>query len=846
MTDKNIKKNSQYNQIIDLNLTKNLSNLNQKLTENSLYTTMTVDDNGILENYGYEELGDFYEESDISKSDRKEQKKQKNQIESKVIDIDFFIGKKEEENNVKNDKNSNKSTNKNKGTCIKNTNNCTDNIINYADFEPEIEEITVNSDEVTASKLSSEYSANKEKSMTVKENINIINDSKINIKSTKTNNRKYIPRENKGIILIKNSPIININNNNNCPNNEDLLNEINAIFQQREKMRVENNELGGGKNRREGMKKCYKEKVREIKSFISQYNDALISNCYQELIKNPLLSFKDFVRILKDLYYMDYNLDILSFASGGSKYREIWDNLLNFNKINSNTIIESYVLLIFLLSLEGLINERFYIEIINKQYPYISIFSYKDLLENSQFIYGQWSDLQEQRRMCLDKIRIQSEMMEKNTETLNQINLEHKKVRLKSMNKLRGSYLNYDSKKKSKGKKLLLKLESNPPTKSGCKIKGENKINTINTVNTLTNDINTSESKGGIKRSNFSIKNTKKIKENQSKTNKRSDSKTPKGHKITEPNLSKNTDSNTLIKKPYNLSSLKNELNNESTVINYVTNCTGDTYFKNSSSSNKSRTKLCNNLKRFSEGGKNNKIINVKFDDKKYESDIKIDDTLTVKKNDKNVGVNNNITAKYLNMLSDENTDNTHNTSSNYISDYNNKYNSTCTNVSVFHTKNLRNKSNDYSTLNKEKRHRLKNIFHYNPLRNEHNKTTSKSCKKYRFTKRSVDFNNTISYQGNNITINSNNMNSTKQFCLEDDGVIGDEKIGAKKHWKIDGENVDNVENVTVFNIKIKGKNYELKVEKEGNVREQVEAFGKVNKMKEETVEKIIQKIGEY
>ena len=127
------------------------------------------------------------------------------------------------------------------------------------------------------------------------------------------------------------------------------------------------------------------------------------NRAFSEASKNPSLNYKIFIDILKDLYYIEQNRLSKLIFEDSSLYKNLWDFLvttksenINFNK--EEITIESNVLLLFILILNGYFSNKKIIEELEIELNWLKFEDYEMLIINNEYIEDNFCNLIEIRK----------------------------------------------------------------------------------------------------------------------------------------------------------------------------------------------------------------------------------------------------------------------------------------------------------------------------------------------------------------------------------------------------------------------------------------------------------------
>ena len=249
------------------------------------------------------------------------------------------------------------------------------------------------------------------KDFLIHQQTNTINDINIICLNNNNNNNNYLNfnEQNRKLYEANNHQIItdnNINNNNN--NNKDIFNSnnsnqtINVAYEEYKKSKIKKNPESDKNN-------IHNEYIRHptiilsIRKFLNEYNISIQNRACDEFSKNPLLNYELYIDILNDLYYIDQNILPQIYFINTSIYRQLWNFLIglknNGQLINNEDVcLESNILLMFLLILNGFFNNTKIINELEIELKWLNFEKYEILIMNSEYIEKNFGELIEIRK----------------------------------------------------------------------------------------------------------------------------------------------------------------------------------------------------------------------------------------------------------------------------------------------------------------------------------------------------------------------------------------------------------------------------------------------------------------
>ena len=154
-----------------------------------------------------------------------------------------------------------------------------------------------------------------------------------------------------------------------------------------------------------------------IKKLLYEYSTSIKKNTYTDYMKNPKLNYEQYIDILKDLYYLENNALPEDFLDDDTMYKELWNKLVKFSDGPENSI-ESNVLLLYLLELNGFFNNKKIIKELENEIYWIKLEEYDDLIANAKYIESNWNDLKNAKIQNIKKLKLEGKYNPKHCEGL--------------------------------------------------------------------------------------------------------------------------------------------------------------------------------------------------------------------------------------------------------------------------------------------------------------------------------------------------------------------------------------------------------------------------------------------
>ena len=129
-----------------------------------------------------------------------------------------------------------------------------------------------------------------------------------------------------------------------------------------------------------------------IKKILYEYSTSVKKNTFIDYTKNPKLNYEQYTDIMKDLYYLDKDALPEDYLEENTMYKELWNKLKRFS-IGPENSVESNVLLLYLLELNGFFSNDKIIKELENEIYWINLQDYDDLIANSKYIEDNWGDL---------------------------------------------------------------------------------------------------------------------------------------------------------------------------------------------------------------------------------------------------------------------------------------------------------------------------------------------------------------------------------------------------------------------------------------------------------------------
>ena len=228
-------------------------------------------------------------------------------------------------------------------------------------------------------------------------NDNILNNSKNNKNTIETNNNKTENKETKKLKKIKSGPLLK---NNGIKLSKKEIDEItNKLHYDGELLKVKK-QININEDNVNKSKKCNfsEEKLTHssiiilIKKLLFEYCTAIANNVYIDYTENPKLNYDQYIDIFKDLYYIERDAPPDDYLEEDTIYKELWNKLILFSSGPENSI-ESNVLLLYLLELNGFFSNEKIIKELKNEINWIKLEDYDDLIANAKYIEENWRDL---------------------------------------------------------------------------------------------------------------------------------------------------------------------------------------------------------------------------------------------------------------------------------------------------------------------------------------------------------------------------------------------------------------------------------------------------------------------
>ena len=272
---------------------------------------------------------------------------------------------------------------------------------------------------------------------------NTINDINIFCLNNNNNNNNYLNfNEPKSQTFeLKNNQNLNISNNNinntiKQSNSEPFFQNMTSAYEQYKKSKLNKNVLNKDKKQINKSNDYIRHPtiILSIRKFLNEYNISLQNRLRREFSKNPDLNYETYIDILNDLNYIDKKKLAKIYFINISIYRNIWNFLVNIKysniqfKNNEEYNLESNILLIFLLLLNGFFNSIQIIDELEIELSWLKFENYEKLILKNDYIEENYKELIDIRKNNL--------LMKANWNNLFIINNNQK---------------NYDSENNSKG-----------------------------------------------------------------------------------------------------------------------------------------------------------------------------------------------------------------------------------------------------------------------------------------------------------------------------------------------------------------------------------------------------------
>ena len=247
---------------------------------------------------------------------------------------------------------------------------------------------------------------------------NTINDINIFCLNNSNNNNNYLNfNEPKSQTFeLKNDPNLNLNNINNIndmkqANSEPNLHKITSAYEQYKKSKINKNMLKEDKSQinKNNDYKRHTTIILSIRKFLNEYNISVQNRARKESNKNPDLNYESYIDILNDLNYIDKAKLAKIYFINISIYRNIWSFLISIKysnillKNNEDNNLESNLLLIFLLLLNGFFNSIQTIDELEIELSWLKLENYGKLIMKNDYIEENYKELIDIRKNNLLK-----------------------------------------------------------------------------------------------------------------------------------------------------------------------------------------------------------------------------------------------------------------------------------------------------------------------------------------------------------------------------------------------------------------------------------------------------------
>ncbi len=199
---------------------------------------------------------------------------------------------------------------------------------------------------------------------------------------------------------LKNNKNINMSNINNIKqaNSEPYFNNMTSAYEQYKKVKL--NKMALNKDKKKN--KINSDYIRHptiilsIRKFLNEYNISVQNKVKMEFNKNPDFNYETYIDILNDLNYIDKKKLAQMYFINISIYKNIWNFLLKIKnqKIkNEEYNLESNLLLIFLLLLNGFFNNIKIIDELEIELSWLKFENYEQLIMKNDYIEENYKEL---------------------------------------------------------------------------------------------------------------------------------------------------------------------------------------------------------------------------------------------------------------------------------------------------------------------------------------------------------------------------------------------------------------------------------------------------------------------
>ena len=143
-----------------------------------------------------------------------------------------------------------------------------------------------------------------------------------------------------------------------------------------------------------------------IKKLLFEYCTSIMKSAYSDYMQNPKINYEQYIDVLKDLYYLEKDALPEDYLEEDSMYKELWNKLIQFSTAPVNSI-ESNVLLLYILELNGFFsNDKILKELENELY-WIKLQEYDDLIANAKYIEENWDDLKKIKIDIIKRLKLE-------------------------------------------------------------------------------------------------------------------------------------------------------------------------------------------------------------------------------------------------------------------------------------------------------------------------------------------------------------------------------------------------------------------------------------------------------
>jgi hypothetical protein len=170
-----------------------------------------------------------------------------------------------------------------------------------------------------------------------------------------------------------------------------------------------------------------------IKKLLFEYCTTIANNVYVDYTENPKLNYDQYIDVFKDLYYIERDALPDDYLEEDTIYKELWNKLILFSSGPENSL-ESNVLLLYLLELNGFFSNDKIIKELKNEINWIKLEDYDDLIANAKYIEENWRDLKTIKIEYIKRLKLEGKYNPKHCQELYNKNSKNNRNQILNIN----------------------------------------------------------------------------------------------------------------------------------------------------------------------------------------------------------------------------------------------------------------------------------------------------------------------------------------------------------------------------------------------------------------------------